>query len=86
MKPCAARRDESSQKRFGSDRRTRSSSCKGDADYDEIWQAEKAQAQGSARSAIDKMRLKIAEFDPERRLQIRSRNCSTANCPRSRSA
>ncbi|RZI91937.1 MAG: AAA family ATPase, partial [Variovorax sp.] len=56
-------KDEASQKRFGLIEEEIVKLQKEIADYDEIWQAEKAQAQGSAhvREDIDKIRFQIAE-------------------------
>ena len=57
-------KDESSQKRFGLIEEEITRLQKEIADYDEIWQSEKAQAQGSAqvREAIDKLKFQIEEF------------------------
>ena len=57
-------KDEASQKRFGLIEGEIAKLQKEIADYDEIWQAEKAQAQGSAhvREEIDKIKFQIAEF------------------------
>jgi ATP-dependent Clp protease ATP-binding subunit ClpB len=57
-------KDESSQKRFTLIEEEIVKLQKEIADFDEIWQAEKAQAQGSAQvlEAIDKMRFKIEEL------------------------
>ncbi len=57
-------KDESSQKRFGLIEEEIVKLQKEIADYDEIWQAEKAQAQGSAqvRGDIDKLKFQIEEF------------------------
>lgn len=56
-------KDEASQKRFGLIELEIARLQKEIADYDEIWQAEKAQAQGSAkvREDIDKIKFQIAE-------------------------
>ena len=57
-------KDEASQKRFGLIEEEIVKLQKEIADYDEIWQAEKAQAQGSAevRGEIDKLKFQIEEF------------------------
>ncbi|MDB5893275.1 MAG: ATP-dependent chaperone ClpB, partial [Rhodoferax sp.] len=57
-------KDESSIKRFGLIEEEIAKLQKEIADYDEIWQSEKAQAQGSAQvmEAIDKMRFQIEEL------------------------
>ena len=57
-------KDEASQKRFALIEEEITSLQKEIADYDEIWQAEKAQAQGSAevRGEIDKLKFQIEEF------------------------
>ena len=57
-------KDESSQKRLGLIQEEITKLQKEIADYDEIWQAEKAQAQGSAQvmEAIEKMRFQIEEL------------------------
>ena len=57
-------KDESSQKRLGLIQEEIAKLQKEIADYDEIWQAEKAQAQGSAQvmEAIEKMRFQIEEL------------------------
>src|SRR3989344_3477701 len=57
-------KDESSQKRFALIEEEITKLQKEIADYDEIWQSEKAQAQGSAhvREAIDKLKFQIEEF------------------------
>ena len=57
-------KDESSQKRFALIEEEIVNLQKEIADYDEIWQAEKAQAQGSAHvmEAIEKMRFQIEEL------------------------
>ncbi len=57
-------KDESSQKRFALIEEEIVKLQKEIADFDEIWQAEKAQAQGSAQvlEAIDKMRFQIEEL------------------------
>ena len=57
-------KDEASQKRFGLIEEEIVKLQKEIADYDEIWQAEKAQAQGSAqiREEIDKIKFQIEEF------------------------
>ncbi len=57
-------KDEASLKRFGLIEDEISALQKEIADYDEIWQAEKAQAQGSAqvREEIDKLKFQIEEF------------------------
>jgi len=57
-------KDESSQKRLGLIQEEIVKLQKEIADYDEIWQAEKAQAQGSAQvmEAIEKMRFQIEEL------------------------
>ncbi|MDB5847683.1 MAG: ATP-dependent chaperone ClpB, partial [Rhodoferax sp.] len=57
-------KDESSIKRFGLIEEEIAKLEKEIADYDEIWQSEKAQAQGSAQvmEAIDKMRFQIEEL------------------------
>ena len=57
-------KDESSQKRFALIEEEITRLQKEIADYDEIWQSEKAQAQGSAqvREAIDKLKFQIEEF------------------------
>ncbi|MBC7682152.1 MAG: ATP-dependent chaperone ClpB [Ferruginibacter sp.] len=57
-------KDESSQKRFGLIEEEIAKLQKEIADYDEIWQSEKAQAQGSAQvmEAIEKMRFQIEEL------------------------
>ena len=64
-------KDEASQKRFGLIEEEIAKLQKEIADYDEIWQAEKAQAQGSAqiREEIDKIKFQIAEFTQQGRLQ-----------------
>src|SRR6476661_2920143 len=57
-------KDEASQKRLGLIEEEIVKLQKEIADYDEIWQAEKAQAQGSAqvREDIDKLKFQIEEF------------------------
>ena len=57
-------KDEASQKRFGLIEDEIAKLQKEIADYDEIWQAEKAQAQGSAhvREDIDKIKFQIEEW------------------------
>jgi ATP-dependent Clp protease ATP-binding subunit ClpB len=57
-------KDEASQKRFGLIEDDIAKLQKEIADLDEVWQAEKAQAQGSAqiREEIDKIKFQIAEF------------------------
>jgi ATP-dependent Clp protease ATP-binding subunit ClpB len=57
-------KDEASQKRFALIEEEITKLQKEIADYDEIWQAEKAQAQGSAqiREEIDKLKFQIEEF------------------------
>ena len=57
-------KDESSLKRFGLIEEEIIKLQKEIANYDEIWQSEKAQAQGSAqvREAIDKLKFQIEEF------------------------
>ncbi|WP_295961255.1 AAA family ATPase, partial [Rhodoferax sp.] len=57
-------KDESSQKRLGLIQEEIAKLQKEIADYDEIWQSEKAQAQGSAQvmEAIEKMRFQIEEL------------------------
>ena len=57
-------KDEASQKRFGLIEEEIARLQKEIADFDEIWQAEKAQAQGSAqvREEIDKLKFQIEEF------------------------
>lgn len=57
-------KDEASQKRFALLEDEITALQKEIADYDEIWQAEKAQAQGSAevRGEIDKLKFQIEEF------------------------
>jgi ATP-dependent Clp protease ATP-binding subunit ClpB len=57
-------KDESSLKRFGLIEEEIAKLQKEIADYDEIWQSEKAQAQGSAhvREAIDKLKFQIEEL------------------------
>ena len=57
-------KDEASQKRFALIEEEITALQKEIADYDEIWQAEKAQAQGSAelRGEIDKLKFQIEEF------------------------
>src|ERR1700712_627636 len=57
-------KDEASQKSLGLIEEEIVKLQKEIADYDEIWQAEKAQAQGSAqvREEIDKIKFQIAEF------------------------
>ncbi|WP_367849224.1 ATP-dependent chaperone ClpB [Rhodoferax sp. WC2427] len=57
-------KDESSVKRFGLIEEEIAKLQKEIADYDEIWQSEKAQAQGSAQvmEAIEKMRFQIEEL------------------------
>ncbi|RZL51677.1 MAG: AAA family ATPase, partial [Variovorax sp.] len=58
-------KDESSQKRFGLIEDEIVKLQKEIADYDEIWQAEKAQAQGSAkiREDIDKLKVEIKDWE-----------------------
>ena len=57
-------KDEASQKRLGLIEEEIAKLQKEIADYDEIWQSEKAQAQGSAqvREEIDKIKFQIEEF------------------------
>ena len=57
-------KDEASQKRLGLIEEEINKLQKEIADYDEIWQSEKAQAQGSAnvREEIDKIKFQIEEF------------------------
>ena len=57
-------KDEASQKRFSLIEEEIAKLQKEIADFDEIWQAEKAQAQGSAnvREEIDKLKFQIEEF------------------------
>ncbi len=57
-------KDEASQKRFGLIEEEIGKLQKEIADYDEIWQSEKAQAQGSAsvREEMDKIKFQIEEF------------------------
>ena len=57
-------KDEASQKRLALIEEEIARLQKEIADYDEIWQAEKAQAQGSAhvREEIDKLKFQIEEF------------------------
>jgi ATP-dependent Clp protease ATP-binding subunit ClpB len=57
-------KDEASQKRFALIEEEIAKLQKEIADYDEIWQAEKAQAQGSAqvREEIDKLKFQIEEY------------------------
>ena len=65
-------KDESSQKRFALIEEEITRLQKEIADYDEIWQSEKAQAQGSAhvREAIAAMKAKrAAQFPPLSPLQ-----------------
>jgi ATP-dependent Clp protease ATP-binding subunit ClpB len=80
-------KDEASQKRFGLIEEEIAKLQKEISDLDEIWQAEKAQAQGSAKVSeeIDKLKFQIEE-SPARATSTRWPSCNTASCRRWKSA
>jgi ATP-dependent Clp protease ATP-binding subunit ClpB len=80
-------KDEASQKRFELINEEITALQKEIADLDEIWKAEKAQAQGSKTimQEVEKLRFQIKELTA-RATSTRRASCNTASCPSWKSA